>query len=443
MREVEAFCRKWDMLPEGGLILCAVSGGRDSMALLHFLWRLSQAGRFSLSAAHYNHRLRPTADRDEEFVRSWCGEHGIPLVCGAGDVRTFASEAGRSLEDAARILRYRFLEAAADDLGADRIATAHHREDNAETVLLHLLRGAGLQGLSGIPPARGRIVRPLLATSREAINCYVKENSIPYQEDETNWEPDCTRNRLRLEVMPLLEDIAPGCSGRIAGAASLLREENDHLLREAEALLPPLGNGHEAYLPVSALLTQDCAVRRRMVRAMSHRLGAELTAAQVEAVLSLGSGGYLDLPGNLCAVRTPRRLVLRRGSPAPAPLTLRPGRQSWGAYEVYVERAEGLLPRGPDTVLLDAQRLTELPTIARWDGKGRLAVENGSRTIKKLFADRGVPVEKRGDHPALYLEGRPIAVFGVAVDWECRPRPGAPRLAVTLERKEPHDDPLL
>jgi len=405
------------------------------MALLHLLWRLSGPWGFSLAAAHYNHQLRPTADRDEEFVRAWCGEHGIPLICGSGDVRAFAAETGRSLEDAARALRYQFLEGIADSLGANRIATAHHREDNAETVLLHLLRGAGIQGLSGIPPVRGRIVRPLLETGREAINSYVRDNNIPFQEDETNWEPDCTRNRLRLEVMPLLEDIAPGCSGRIAGAASLLREENDHLLREAEALLPPRGNGHEAYLPVSALLAQDCAVRRRMVRAMARRLGVDLTAAQVEAVLALGSGGYLDLPENLCAVRKPHKLVLRRRSQAPEPLVLTPGRQRWGEYEVCVERTREESPERDDAVVLDAERLAGPLTIAQWDGRGRLAVENGSRTIKRLFADRGIPVEKREEHPALYMDGRPAAVFGVAADWTLRPRPGAARWVISLKKK--------
>ncbi len=435
MREVEAFCRKWDMLPEGGLILCAVSGGRDSMALLHLLWRLSQAGRFSLSAAHYNHRLRPTASRDEAFVRTWCGERGIPLACGAGDVRTFAAETGRSLEDAARALRYQFLEEAADSLRADRIATAHHREDNAETVLLHLLRGAGIQGLSGIPPVRGRIVRPLLETSREAINSYVRDNNIPFQEDETNLDLSYTRNRLRLEILPLLEEISPGCAGRIAGAAALLREENGRLLREAEALLPPGGDGKEEAVPVTVLTAQDKAMGRRLVRVMARRLGAELTAAQVEAVLALGSGGYLDLPENLCAVRKPHKLVLRRRSQAPEPMALTPGRQSWGEYEVCVERMREEAPGGDDAVVLDAERLVEPLTIAQWDGRGRLTVENGSRTIKRLFADRGIPVEKREEHPALYMDGRPAAVFGVAADWALRPRPGVARWVISLKKK--------
>lgn len=440
MEQVEAFCRQWDMLPEGGVVLCALSGGRDSMALLQLLGEMAAAGGFTVAAAHYNHHLRPTADRDEAFVRAWCRERGVPLLCGGGDVRGFAREAGTSLEDAARTLRYRFLEAAADALGAGRIATAHHREDNAETVLLHLLRGAGLQGLGGIPPVRGRIVRPLLAVSRAEIDRYVNEKCIPYVDDESNQNTVYTRNRLRLEALPLLEDLAPGCTGRVARTAALLREENDYLDSLVRPLVPP-ERGGELVLPAAVLSPLEPVLRRRLVRLMARRLGAELSEAHVEAALALGSGGYLDLPGGLCAVRQPHRLILGRRKVPPAPLELALGRQSWGPYTVCV--AETGASPGGNAVVLDRACVTGPITIAAWDGTGRLAVENGSRTIKRLFADRGIPVEKRGEHPALYLEGRPIALFGVAVDWNCKPRPGERRLTVALERKECGDDLLL
>ena len=228
------FCREKDMLPPaGGVMLCAVSGGRDSMALLSFLEQLAAEKGFILHAAHYNHMLRPTADRDEDFVRLWCADRHIPLACGTCDVRAWAREQGASLEDAARTLRYRFLEETADRVGAQRIATAHHVQDNAETVLLHLLRGTGLRGLGGIAPVRGRVVRPFLETDRRDIDAYVEENNIPYVEDESNADITFARNRLRIEVMPLLEKLAPGSTARIAGAAAILREEENHLAQES------------------------------------------------------------------------------------------------------------------------------------------------------------------------------------------------------------------
>lgn len=429
VRKVRAFCERHDLLPGGGTVLCALSGGRDSMAMLHILSRLAEEG-FRVAAAHFNHRLRSAADRDEAFVRDWCRERDIPLTCGAGDVRTFAAREGLGIEDAARKLRYAFLETVARDMGADRIATAHHREDNAETVLLHLLRGTGLQGLGGIAPVRGKIVRPLLETSRAEIDEYVQRNSIPYVEDESNQDTHFTRNRLRLEVLPLLEEISPGCGGRIAAAAELLREENDHLRREAEALVPEAADGAVS-LPVPVLDRQDKAIQRRLVRAMGQKSGVELTKAQTEAVLSLKSGGCLDLPEDLCAVRQPHRLILQKQSPLPPPLTLHDGAQDWGPWRITVRRSGDPPEEGPDRVIL-RDMVGEL-TIAVWDGTGRLAVENGSRTIKRLFADRGVPAERRKEHPALLLNGRIAAVFGVAVDREYRPQEEGTCLVITLE----------
>ena len=311
-------------------MLCAVSGGRDSMALLCFLEKLAEEENFVLHAAHYNHLLRPTADRDEDFVRLWCADRHIPLACGTGDVRAWARERGASLEDAARTLRYRFLEETADRLGAQRIATAHHVQDNAETVLLHLLRGSGLRGLGGIPPVRGRIVRPFLETDRRDIDAYVDRQGIPYAEDETNADTAYTRNRLRREILPLLEKASPGCTGRIAAAAGLLREEEAHLTAECEALMPPPETTEEAALslPAALLARQDAAMARRLVRETARRLGGELTAQQTQAVLALGSGGALDLPGGLQAFRRPHRLTLRRLPPPPGPLALRKGDQA-------------------------------------------------------------------------------------------------------------------
>ena len=426
-RRVRAFCRQLEL--RGSLVLCALSGGRDSMALLRLLSELGEEAGFRVAAAHFNHRLRPAADRDEAFVRDWCAGAGIPLTCGGGDAAAFARRAGVSLEDGARQLRYRFLEEAADRMGAAYIATAHHREDNAETVLLHLLRGAGPQGLGGIPPVRGRIIRPLLEASRAEIDGYVDRSGLPYVEDESNRDVRFTRNRLRLEILPLLEEIAPGCAGRIASAAALLREEDAHLRREAEALVPEAADGAVA-LPVPVLYGQDSPIRRRLVRTMGRRLGAELTRAQTEAVLSLRSGGCLDLPQGLCAVRRPHRLILKKRPLLPPPLVLREGEQRWGPWRITLRRSEGPAEEGPGrTVLRDTGGAL---TVTAWDGSGRLAVENGSRTIKRLFADAGIPVERRREHPLLLLGGKPAAVPGVAADFRLRPEPGEAALIITL-----------
>lgn len=428
-RKVRDYARRWDMLPQGGTVLCAVSGGRDSMALLHLLSALGTACGFQVAAGHFNHQLRDTAGRDEDFVREWCRKHGIPFTCGRGDVREFARREGLSIEDAARILRYVFLKGAAEDMGADRIATAHHREDNAETLLLHLIRGAGMQGLSGIPPVRGKIVRPLLEAGRDEINGYIEKNGLPFVEDESNRDTAYARNRLRLEVLPLLEEIAPGAAGRIAGTAALAREENGHVRREAEKLLPAVEND-SVTLAVSVLNGQDEVLRRRLVRGMAQSLGVSLNQRQTEAVLKLGNGGFLDLPEGLCAVRTRRELTVKRLPPPLPPLVLREGEQVWGPWRVTLERRVGPAEETAGRVVL--RDVGKPLTIAPWNGTGRLNVENGSRTIKRLFADRGISVGERMEHPTVLADGKILAVAGVAVDWNWHPAEGEAALVVTL-----------
>ena len=405
----------------GELVLCAVSGGRDSMVLLHLLHALSGERGFRLAAAHFNHRLRPTADRDEDFVRGWCLERHIPLETGSGDVRAFSREAGTSLEDAARQLRYRFLEEASDKLGAAYIATAHHREDNAETVLLHLLRGTGLRGLGGIPPIRGRVIRPLLEAGRAEINAYAREHGVPYMEDETNADPAYTRNRLRLEVLPLLEEIAPGCTERIAGTGALLREEEAYLQRAAERSAA-VSYGVDS-VTLSGVWDGGAVTGRRLIRSAARRFGVELDRRMTENVWNLSGGGYLNLPGGLCALRTGGQLTVRKTPELPGPMALQSGEQVWGPWRVRLTRGPAPAEEARGTLYLRPE--AGALTIAAWDGRGRLAVENGSRTIKRLFADRGIPVQRRWEHPALYREnGGPAAVFGVAVDRALRPEPG-------------------
>ncbi len=419
-RRVTAYCKRYGMLPANGAVLCAVSGGRDSMCLLHLLRALSQREDFRLEAAHFNHRLRPAAGRDEAFVRETCARWGIPLTLGGGDVAAYAKEAGKGLEDAGRTLRYAFLEKTAAERGCGRIATAHHREDNAETVLLHLLRGSGLRGLGGIPPVRGSIIRPLLEVSREEIDAYVSRHALPYVEDETNAHPAYLRNRVRHELLPLLEELSPGAAGRIAHTAALLREDGAYLDQAAEALLPP-GEEDGSTLP-PPLLQAPPPLARRLVRLAAKRLGGSLTAAQTETLLSLESGKYQSLPGGLAARRDKAGLHLERAAAPPPPMVLRPGVQRWGQWEISLEEAV-YAGASNNTAALRKETLTGPLTAAAWDGTGRLAVENGSRSIKRLLLDQGIPPARQFQTPVLYREGRPVAALG-AVDLALRPQPG-------------------
>ena len=224
------------VLPErGGAVLCAVSGGLDSMCLLHMLdgWCKARGGR--VIAAHFNHQLRgAAADRDETFVRKICEQWGILLTVGRGNVRDFAKREGQTVEEAARTLRYAFLRQAAETEGCGHIYTAHHADDNAETILLNLLRGTGLKGLTGMERQRDMILRPLLDVTRAELEAYASQWDVPHSEDETNQDPEtASRNLLRLQVMPLLKELNPRAAEHICGTAERLRIIDGSLERDA------------------------------------------------------------------------------------------------------------------------------------------------------------------------------------------------------------------
>lgn len=221
MEHILSFARDHDLLPREGLILCAVSGGADSVALLHFL----KDQGFAVAAAHFDHHLRPTSGRDAQFVAELCRAWDVPCYMGEG----FLAGLPGNTEDNARKARYDFLERTAQAVGAARIATAHHANDNLETVLLHLTRGCGLQGLTGIQPRRGKLVRPMLHTTRSAIEAYVAEQGLSYVTDESNADDRYARNRLRHQVIPVLEGLNPRVAETCARMTDYLRADLERL----------------------------------------------------------------------------------------------------------------------------------------------------------------------------------------------------------------------
>lgn len=223
MEHILSFGARYDMLPQDGLILVALSGGPDSVALLHFL----RSRGFAVAAAHFDHHLRPTSGRDAQFARDLCRTLDVPFYLGGAAVGDLPG----NTEANARRARYAFLEATAEAADAARIATAHNANDNLETVLMHLTRGCGLQGLCGIQPRRGKLVRPMLHTTRQAIETYLAQEGLGYVTDETNDDDRYARNRLRHQVIPVLESLNP----RVAEAAGRM---TDCLRRDLERLGP-------------------------------------------------------------------------------------------------------------------------------------------------------------------------------------------------------------
>jgi tRNA(Ile)-lysidine synthase len=289
-----------------GLVV-GLSGGADSVALLDALVMLRERRGFRSVGAHLDHRLRPESVDDVTFCRSLCENLAVPFHTASADVRSRARRERGGLEQAARRERYRFLHRVRKETGAVAIAVAHTRDDQAETLLLRLLRGAGATGLGGMRPRRGLILRPLLGISREQVVSYLGERGLAWREDVTNLDLDLQRNRVRHELMPYLEArFNPSLRRGLARTAGLLADEAAHLRNEADELLDQISHadGEEIVLDRIALAEVPPALGRVAVRQALRRAGglARVGAIHVESVLALArspapSGRLLPLPG--------------------------------------------------------------------------------------------------------------------------------------------------
>ena len=388
--DLRPFMERWGMLPpSGGTMLVAVSGGRDSVCLLHYLATMPRD--FSVAAAHLDHGQRPTAGRDVAFVRQLCRELDVPLTVERADVPALARQRGVGLEEAGRMARYDFFRRTADSLGAQRIATAHHAADQAETVLLNLVRGTGMQGLAGIPPVRGRIVRPLLETSRDDIETYLKTHGLSHVEDETNRDTSLGRNRLRREVMPGLLSLHPGAAASICRTAELLRREDAFLDSLAAAYLPQEGLSASR----ERLLSAPEVLRLRALRLLAGRLPVgkkDFTAAHYRAMAELLEGGGMTaLPAGAMALCRNGKLTLLPPEPPLGSMPLEPGENFWGEYTISVRKTTGNFSQKRDAILLNCDKINGALSVRPYRGADRLTLpgSRGGRSVKRLLADRG------------------------------------------------------
>ena len=439
MKTVTDFISRYELIIPGMKILCAVSGGADSMCLLHYLISHQAELGIEVVAAHYEHGIRGEESlRDSSFVTSFCREAGVQLVCEHGNVPAYASAHSLGMEEAARLLRYDFLNRAAQSSGTDRIATAHNKNDNAETLLLNLTRGSGAAGLCGIPPMRGNIIRPLLAVSRQEILSYNAAYGVPFVEDSTNLSDDYTRNMLRHHVLPVLEEINPAFTDAALRTSELLRADELHLQREAKTFLE--AHTREDSIPCDALLQLDRAIQSRALREV---LPQAVGAKHVDAILSLLKKDglcYCDVPG--ARVRKEQgRLWFDKGDGQPV-----------GEYCVP--------PEGE--LLLPSQRLKVRSEITEYHGEvhdlfntfylncgeiyGNLLLTSPrpgdalrilgrgcSKTLKKLFTESGFTQRQRQEALVLRDDAGVLAVRGLAIAERTKPVSDSKAIKITFD----------
>lgn len=297
---VERFLRL--RLPPGARLLVAVSGGSDSVALLHAL----RGSSYKVTVGHVDHALRPSSRSDARFVRSLAHAWDIPCRVLRRPVRPALKTRGMGLEDAARAVRYDTLRAMARQVHAQAVLTAHTRDDQAETVLLNIFRGAGPLGMAGMPEDRVfqggkplRLMRPLLGVTKAELSDYRRQHQLPCRQDSTNRAMRFTRNRIRHRVLPELERMFPGVSGRLAQTARILRDEEAVWDFKIDALLRKFA--HQTGSGWTVVLTGLFGYHKALIRRIFRRLLPGATFQDIEQVLLLArspeASGVLELPG--------------------------------------------------------------------------------------------------------------------------------------------------
>ncbi len=428
-------------------VVVALSGGSDSVALAYVLRELADAGELRVAGlAHFNHQLRADADRDERFCASLADGLGWPIFVEREEVRARAAREHRSIEDAAHVARHEFFERALGHFEADCIGVGHTRDDQAETFLLRLLRGAGPKGLAAMHPRHGRIVRPLLECRRADLRAYLAERGIAHVEDDTNRDVNIPRNRVRAELLPLLEArFNPAVIDVLADQAELAREEWLWMESQVEPGILNLEPGTvnlepgTLHLEIAKLNSAPMALRRLAVwRAMTQATeGRPVSFSHVEAVIRMlesGGLGPIDAPGHSLQ-RIGARLVLRKRDQAAAVATSTPFRYPLSVPgEVRLQSGcivTAELAAGTARDALSAIMGNRAAAVVRSDAwTGPLAVRNrrpgdrfrplgldGQKKLQDFFVDRKVARPARDSVPLVVDDSdRIVWVAGHVID---------------------------
>ena len=412
------FAREQNLIAPGDTVICAVSGGADSVAMLFALYLLREKLGITLEAAHFNHNLRGEESlRDETFVRELCARYEIPLHVASGEIHP----GKKGLEAAARDARYAFLESL-----PGKIATAHTADDNAETILMHLVRGTGLKGLGGIAPQRGKLIRPMLGITRREVEDFLAEWHLPHVEDSTNETDAFLRNRLRHHVMPLLAAENPRIAENLSQMALRLRED--------EACLSQLSR-YETLPEVETLRTLPSAVRSRMLERFLKENGVrepeDVHIAQAEAlVFSDSPSASAAFPGGVTLSRQYGHLTANPTGEAFTPVTLTcPGSAEAAGIRITCEPA-GELAQSED--LLTVCPSGKISIRPRQTGD-KIRLSGGSKSLKKLFIDRKIPAADRGRIPVVCDETGILGVYSIGVNLE-RAAQTLPAVTIRFER---------
>ena len=448
IRKVLDYIDEYEMLQESGLVLICVSGGADSMCLLEAMRHISYELEFDIAVAHYNHELRgEESDRDETFVLDICEEHGIPFYSGRGDVAVFAKKRGLSIEEAARDMRYEFFYDTAELAGADKIATAHTMDDNAETMIINLVRGAGANGMSGIPPVRDNVIRPLLRVTRDEVMAFIEERQILYVDDSTNALDIYTRNRVRNSIIPLIKELNPRFNEAASTAAELFRADEEFIIDLADLFINDCCVGLTATAADLAVL--PFSVSSRVIRKL---YGGNLSFNHVKDVLALcrsdNPSASLSLPG-MVVYREYERVIFdakpKEGDDEFAPVYPTIGNSfiilSLGLKItcISVTCDDSILKSGIYTsfttfLFKSLDICGKISVRSRREGDFiKLKGQSGTKTLKKLFIEKRIPARKRNLIPVISDEEGVLGIYKIGAGDRAVPVPGDTATMIIFE----------
>lgn len=434
LETVKQTIAEYQMLEPGERILVALSGGADSTAALCALLELG----YSVRAFHLNHCLRGAeADRDEQFCRRLCDELQIPLTVSKVDVSAEAARRGEGIELTARQIRYDALRAVAD---GDKIATAHNADDVVETVLFRLARGTGPGGLTGIPPVRDDLIRPLIHVTRQEIESFLRERSQSYVIDSTNTDVCYTRNRIRHQVVPELRTINPALSSAVMRLCAILEQDNAYLEQTAAACLAQAACDNARWR-VDTLRSGHPAVLSRALRQMAEQAGVpmkDFTAQHIAGLLGLirsqAPSGACSLPHGFTAHREYDKVYISKQTkmqPRPkVALTVPYNGWIWDdSIHLSIRRLEKneVFYKSFNTFCVDCGTICYDTLCVRTRLSGdriRLTAHGGSKTLKKLMIDRKIPQLRRDKLAVLADKDGVIAAQGIGVDISRTPKSG-------------------
>jgi len=435
------------IIPSGGRLLVAVSGGADSVALLHLLHGLADELALSLEVAHLDHALRETSSDDARFVEQLCRDLDLPVTVVRQDVRKMARQRKGNLEEVARDVRREFLEATAKERSCDLIVLGHHAGDQAETFLMRLMRGAGTAGLAGMRQLDGRVVRPLLSFHHEELVSYLENGGFAWREDESNRDFSLTRNRIRHQLLPLMASFNPNITSQLAGLCEQLQLDEDFWSAQTSRVLAEHGEKVNAgySLRREALANLAPSLAARVVRTVLHEIRGDLrglSATHIGDVLQLVCAGppqgELHLPGAWVACRYDEILLYKQAPEA-------------------VDSLEVVLP-GEGTYPLPDGRCLQLSLSEQASGEGRHAVEfdatalqfplklrnclagdrfrpsgmDGTKKLQDFFVDLKLAVEVRKKTLLLLGNEKILWVVGLRRCEGWRPVTGKPVLRVEV-----------